>query len=228
MLFVLVHSPLVGPATWGPVARELAARGYAAVVPSLLQVSEGEPPVWPRVAAAVAGVLATVPPDRPVVLAAHSNAGAFLPVIRAAVRQPVAASVFVDARLPDPEGAMTLAEGGFLDFLKGLVRPDGRLPRWTEWWPDEDVATLFPDDSTRRAVVDEQPRLPLSYFVQPVPVPAGWADHPCGYLLFSPAYERTADEARARGWPVVHLPGGHLHQIVDPPAVTTALLDLLS
>ena len=37
-----------------------------------------------------------------------------------------------------------------------------------------------------------------------------------------------ADEARARGWPVVHIPGEHLHQIVDPPAVATALLDLLN
>ena len=49
MLFVLVHSPLVGPATWEPVARELAARGHCALVPSLLHVSDGEPPVWPRV-----------------------------------------------------------------------------------------------------------------------------------------------------------------------------------
>ena len=221
MLFVLVHSPLVGPATWQPVARELAARGYAAVVPSLLHVGDGEPPAWPRVAAAVAGVLAE---DRPLVLVAHSNAGAFLPVIRAAVRRPVAASVFVDARLPAREGAMILAEGEFLDFLKGMVRPDGRLPRWTDWWPGEDVASLFPDDSTRRAVVDEQPRLPLSYFEQPIPVPAGWADHPCGYLLFGPPYERMADEARARGWPVVHIPGEHLHQLVDPPAVAEALI----
>ena len=227
MLFVLVHSPSVGPATWAPVARELADRGYAALVPSLLDVSDGEPPVWPRVAAAVAGVLAAVPPDRPVVLVAHSNAGLFVPVIAAAAPRP-RYELQRDALLPAREGATTLAEGGFLEFLKGLVQPDGRLPRWTDWWADEDVAPMFADEQTRRVVTEEQPRLPLSYYEQAVPVPAGWADHPCGYLLFGPAYQPMADEARARGWPVVHIPGEHLHQIVDPPAVATALLDLLN
>ena len=223
-LFVLVHSPSVGPATWTPVAPELARRGYAALVPSLLHVGAGEPPVWRRVAAAVADGLAGVPLDRPVVLAAHSNAGVFVPVIRAAVRHPVAASVFVDALLPARQGATALAEGEFVDFLNGIVEPDGRLPRWTDWWGDEDVSRLFPDEETRRTVSEEQPRLPLSYYEQVVPVPAGWDDHPCGYLLFAPAYERMADEARARGWPVTHIPGEHLHQIVDPAAVTEALI----
>jgi Integrase core domain len=36
MVFVLVHSPLVGPSTWSPVGRELERRGHRAVVPSLL------------------------------------------------------------------------------------------------------------------------------------------------------------------------------------------------
>jgi len=34
-----------------------------------------------------------------------------------------------------------------------------------------------------------------------------------------------ADEARARGWPVTHLPGEHLHQVVDPVGVAEALID---
>jgi hypothetical protein len=225
-LFVLVHSPSVGPATWAPVAAELTRRGYDAVVPSLLHVGEGDPPVWPRVAAGVADALAGVPADRPVVLAAHSNAGLFVPVIRAAVHQPVAASVFVDAGLPAREGATPVAEAEFLDFLRGLAGPDGRLPRWTDWWGDEDLSPLFPDEQTRRVVTEEQPRLPLSYYEQAVPVPDGWADHPCAYLMFGPAYEDAAAEARARGWPVRHLPGEHLHQIVDPVAVTDELVAL--
>lgn len=223
-LFVLVHSPSVGPATWTPVAGELDRRGYAALVPSLLDVGAAEPPVWRHVADAVASGLAGVPLDRPVILAAHSNAGVFVPVIRGAVRQPVAASVFVDALLPARQGATALAEGEFLDFLKGIAEPDGWLPRWTDWWGDEDISALFPDEETRRAVSEEQPRLPLSYYEQVVPVPPGWNDHPCGYLLFGPAYERMADEARARGWPVTRIPGEHLHQIVDPAAVAEALI----
>jgi Integrase core domain len=36
MVFVLVHSPVVGPSTRSPVGRELERRGHRAVVPSLL------------------------------------------------------------------------------------------------------------------------------------------------------------------------------------------------
>ena len=34
-LLVLVHSPLVGPATWDPVAKRLTGRGYEVSVPDL-------------------------------------------------------------------------------------------------------------------------------------------------------------------------------------------------
>jgi hypothetical protein len=223
-LFVLVHSPSVGPATWAPVAAELARRGYDAVVPSLLEIGAGEPPAWRRVAAAVTDALAGIPAYRPVILVAHSNAGLFVPVIRAALRQPVAASVFVDAALPARGGTTPVAEAEFLDFLRGLAGPDGRLPRWTDWWDDADVAPMFPDPRTRKVVTEEQPRLPLSYYEQAVPVPDGWADHPCVYVVFGPAYEAAATEAGARGWPVRHLPGEHLHQLVDPGAVTDVLV----
>jgi hypothetical protein len=61
------------------------------------------------------------------------------------------------------------------------------------------VATLFPaeDDGTRGLVIEEQPRLPLSYFEQPIPTPQGWEQLPCGYILFASAYEREAAGARA-------------------------------
>lgn len=37
-IFVLVHSPSVGPSTWHPVAEQLAAAGHQVRVPSLLHV----------------------------------------------------------------------------------------------------------------------------------------------------------------------------------------------
>ena len=55
---------------------------------------------------------------------------------------------------------------------------------------------------------------------------AGWDDHPCGYLLFSPPYEDQAALARERGWPLRSVPGEHLHQVIDPDQVARALLDL--
>lgn len=225
-LFVLVHSPSVGPSTWQPVATQLRAAGHEAVVPSLLDVGEGGPPYWPRVAAAVRDRLSGQTQSRAAVLVAHSNAGLFIPVIASELGRPVACSIFADASVPPRSGSAPVAEEAFLPFLRDLADSDGRLPQWTRWWDDEDVAPMLPDPQTRQVITAEQPRLPLDYYLEHIPVPGGWDDEPCGYLLFSEAYEGQAEEARNRGWPVYTTRGEHLHQVVDPAGVTQALLKL--
>lgn len=107
-IFVLVHSPSVGPSTWHPVAEQLAAAGHQVRVPSLLHVGAGEPPFWPRIANAVRDDLWEIPTDHPLVLVAHSNAGLFLPSIRSGLDHPVNGSVFVDAALPARTGPTPL------------------------------------------------------------------------------------------------------------------------
>jgi hypothetical protein len=210
MIYLLVHSPLMGPLTWAPVADRL---GAAALVPSLAGCFRAGPPFAPRVVAAVGAV------EGPVTVVAHSSAGLYVPVIVEALADPVAV-VFAEAALPAPTGPTHPATPERLAVLRGMAE-DGLLPRWTDWW--DDVAPLFPDPATQAAISAEQPRLPLSYYEEPVPNPPGWARLPCTYVRFSPAYERVADEARDRGWPVVHLPGGHFHQVVDPQAVADVL-----
>ncbi|MCK7622377.1 alpha/beta hydrolase [Streptomyces sp. RS10V-4] len=223
--FVLVHSPSVGPLTWQPVAERLGAAGYRVRVPSLLHVGRGAPPFWPRVVSAVRDDLAPVPADSPLVLVVHSNAGLFLPTLRTGIDHPVAASVFVDAALPARRGPTPVAPPELLEFLRPMA-VHGRLPRWTDWWDEADVAPMFSDPALRQRVVAEQPRLPLSYYEQRIPVPDAWEDHPCSYLLFGPPYEEAAAEARDRGWRVGHLPGAHLHQIVDPDGTARHLVEL--
>ena len=225
-LFVLVHSPSVGPSTWKPVAGYLREAGHQAMVPSLLGVGEGGPPFWPRVAAAVHDGLGGAGSSGPVVLVAHSNAGLFVPVITSNIGRPVACSIFADASIPPAAGTTPVAEAEFLPFLRGLVEADGRLPRWTDWWGKADVAPMLPDQSLREVITAEQPRLPLDYYLDQIPVPAGWDDRLCGYLLFSEGYEAQAEQARRRGWPVREVAGEHLHQVVDPAAVANVLLDL--
>jgi len=51
---------------------------------------------------------------------------------------------------------------------------EGRLPPWTTWWGKEEIARLLPDPRTRSRISIEQPRLPLSYYEQQIPVPDGW------------------------------------------------------
>ena len=110
-----------------------------------------------------------------------------------------------------------------LNLLRAMAT-EGRLPQWTAWWDEDDVALLFPDRRTRLSVSAEQSRLPLSYYEQQIPVPGGWDNQPCGYLLFGPPYDRMAQEARERDWDVEQVPGGHLHQLVDPDAVAARIV----
>ncbi|MEV4512390.1 alpha/beta hydrolase [Dactylosporangium sp. NPDC049525] len=223
--FVLVHSPLVGPLTWAPVASALTAAGVAAVVPSLLGVTDAAPPFWPGIARRVADAVAGLPAGAPLVVVAHSNAGYFVPVIVEALREPVAGRVFVDAALPARTGPTRIVASSVPDRL-WTAGSDGRLPPWTAWWPDADVAGLFPDPGTRRAVEAEVPRLPFTYYQQEIPVPDGWDAGPCGYLWFSEHYGPKAQDAGERGWDVEHLPGQHLHQLVEPEAVAARLVKL--
>ena len=63
-------------------------------------------------------------------------------------------------------------------------------------------------------------------------MPGDWNDGiPCGYLMFAPPGQDGDDdkarEARERGWRVEHLPGLHLHQLVDPDAVA-AMIERMS
>jgi hypothetical protein len=222
-VFVLVHSPSVGPSTWTPVAHELRARGRTAVVPSLTGLSGGEgAPYWPRITETVTAAMDGV--AGPLALVPHSNAGLFVPVLAAALGERVAGCMFVDAALPPSAGVVRAAEPEFLPFLRGLADPGGRLPRWTDWWGADAVAALLPDERVREVVVAEQPRLALDYYLDEIPVPAGWDRVPCAYLWFGGRYADVARDAGGRGWPVGHVPGEHLHQVVSPGAVADWLI----
>jgi hypothetical protein len=207
------------------VAAELAVRGFETVVPSLRGVADADPPFWPHIVELVAAAVAGCDPVDGVVLVAHSNAGYFMPVLAEGVGRPVQACLFVDAGVPARTGATPLAEPAFLDVLREKA-VDGRLPRWTDWWDEADVAPLFDDPLVRETVTAEQPRLPLAYYEQAVPVPDSWDESGCGYLLFGPPYDELASQVGDRGWPVEELPGEHLHQLVDPRGVALRLLAL--
>jgi pimeloyl-ACP methyl ester carboxylesterase len=220
--FVLVHSLSVGPSTWTPVAEAMERRGHAAVVPDLRGVAKGGPPYWPKVVEAVRAEA----PETPIVLVAHSNAGLFAPVVKEGLGDRVVACLFADAHLPPRDGLVRTAEEEFLPFLRELAGDDGVLPRWTDWWSPDDVAAMLPDPRVRATVVEEQPCLPLAYYTQPVPVPSGWDAVRCALLWYGPPYDKVAEQARQRGWPVTRVPGRHLHQVVAPEEVTDALLKL--
>ena len=222
MIFVLVHSPLVGPSTWSPVARELERRGRHAVVPSLLGEAGAPPRRWQHCVEAVRDALE--PFSEPIVLVGHSGGGLLLPTIAAAVAAPLSRLIFVDSGVPASTGQTPLARH---PSLLDQLAVGGTLPPWWSWWGEDAMRDLVPDEALRAALTREMPSLPLSYFQQRVPSPVGWERVPCAYLLLSDAYRDAAAEARERGWRVEEITGAqHLHIAVAPEAVTDALIRL--
>jgi hypothetical protein len=213
MPFALVHSPLLGPGSWAKVAAALPN----ASVPDLRPIVVASPPAWTTLRAK-----ATELPVGAVVVG-HSGAGAWLPLIGTAAK--ASALVFVDAVLPPASGAFTI-EPEFRELLDDLA-VDGILPPWTQWWGDDALKELAPDEADRHEL-DDAPRVPLSFCDEPVPVPDGWDELPCGYVRLSAAYDAAASEARRRGWPVVRRAGSHLDPVTRPADVVRALELVLS
>lgn len=85
--FVLIHSPVVTPVTWQPVATALNRLGYVSVVPSLQGAT---PPYWISFADAVARAACALRHE-PIILVAHSAAGLGVPLFGAAMKQKLVA-----------------------------------------------------------------------------------------------------------------------------------------
>lgn len=218
-LLALLPSPLLGSQVWAAVATLIEARGQAVV-----SVDLGEQA--PTCAADVVGAfLRGLPRAQDLVLVPHSNAGLYVPALIAA--RSVSSVVFVDAALPPTAGGSApTASAEFRQFLADKADAQGLLPVWTDWW-DEDLSPLFPNPEVRAAVEGQQKRLPLSYFEDSVPVPAGWHQRACSYLAFGTTYQAQAAAAAELGWPVSVLDGEHLEMTVHPTAVTEQILALL-
>jgi len=227
-LMVLIPSPLLGPYSWSLVGQELRAHGWEALVSVDLRDPVGRQPCWQRTVGGVEASLRDVPDERSIALVAHSGAGPLLGAVASAVRQPIAAHLFVDAGLPGADAsrldAIEAENPEFAAELRAALAAGQRFPTWTE----VDLRELVPDPHRRRALLDELRPRGADYWTEELPTVSGWPNAPCGYLQFSPPYRTAAERARRAGWPTRHLPAGHFHQLVDPCAVADALVDLLA
>jgi hypothetical protein len=225
MMFVLIHSPLVGPLTWKLVADQMRRRNIEVSVPTLIDSSDSNQPFWKQHAASVSAALTQIPKNSFVTLIAHSGAGPLLPAIRQSIPNPINAYVFVDAGIPrngasrldlmrseDPEWAAQLQQE--------LERGE-RFPNWNI----HDLQEALPDEPLRRQMAAEIRPRGLSFFTEPIPVFDGWPDAPCVYIRFSPPYERSVAHARQAGWSTSELEAGHFHMLVDAETVTDMILE---
>jgi len=222
MLLELVHSPLVGPLTWTRVAAGLRARVVRVALPELRDDPASRLPIWQQHAESAAQELNRQAAGQPVVLVAHSGAGALLPAIRQAMRRPVAGYICVDAGWPVDGQSRLETFGDEAASFRAFLEAGGRFPNWTQYDLDE----IVPDaELAARLAADQRPRS-LPFWEEPIPVFGDWPDAPGGYLLFSETYRASAERARAAGWPVREMPAGHFHMLVDANAVAEALLKL--
>ena len=225
--FALIHSPLVGPVTWEPVAQRLAGSGRSVIVPSLSDSPDAELPFWRQHAFSASAALSRIPAHQPIIYVAHSGAGALLPSIRTAASNPVAGYIFVDAGLPEAHASrldmMRREDSQWAASFHQTLLDGAAFPSWNT----DELRGLIPDDHLRLALVSSiQPRK-LDFFTEPIDVFEGWPDAQCGYIRFSASYNKPAEEARSRGWPVIDLPSGHFHMLVDPQVVTGAILKIV-
>jgi len=220
---LLVHSPLVGAATWELVAADLAGRGCDVGVPDLTGTVAAGPPYCSRQAAVIARSAA----GQPAILIGHSGAGPLLAAAGAIIDQ-VRGYVFVDAGLPAPgQSWMETAPAELAAQLRDMADDQGWLPPWPQWWGDEILAELIPDPAARRHFAAGCPRLPLAMFEEVHPPVPRWPDAPAAYLQLSEAYEDQAAAARELGWPVAERASHHLAPLTDPAMVAESLRELL-
>lgn len=220
--FVLLHSPLLGPMAWEPVAAELARRGREVAVPAwppLSSIAEG------FYGGLIEGLAARLPADgAPLLLVAHSGAGALVPALAARMTAPVAGVIFVDAILPHPGHSwFDTAPADMRERLRAGAQM-GELPAWDEWWPPGALERLVPEAGPRAALLAQLEPLPLAYFEEPAP--ADLLEGPTAYLQLSGAYDGEGRAAERHGWPLVRLPLHHLAMLTNPEPVAAALESL--
>ncbi len=221
---MLVHSPVVGPATWDLVAADLAGRGWQVGVPDLTGTVAAGPPYCARQAA----VIARSASGQPAILIGHSGAGPLLAPAGALIGQ-VLGYIFADAGLPIPGQAwMQTAPPELAARLREMADQQGWLPPWPRWWGDEIMAGLIPDPAARRRFAVGCPQVPLAMFEEVHPPAPQWPDAPAAYLQLSEAYQDQAATARKLGWPVAERMSHHLAPLTHPGMVADALHELLA
>jgi hypothetical protein len=227
---VLLHSPLVGVASWGTLPGALGRGGVAASA-VVVDTDDRAPFAEGYVRGAVAGVLGGGPLTGPLVLVGHSGAGPLLGAVGDGLRtagRPVGGYLFCDAGLPEP-GATRLdllaaEDPEMAAAFRAELERGGRFPAWS----DAELAPLVPDAEARAALVGSLRPRGLEFFTEPLPADPGWPDAPCGFLRLSAAYDHWAEAAAAAGWPVARLDAGHFQPLADPGGVAAALLQLLA
>lgn len=222
-LFVLAHSPLVGPYSWALVADALRARDYSVVVPEVRSLEHDGPPYWERHVEAISRSVSSQQPDE-VIFVGHSGAGRIIPVAGQHVSANIAGYVFVDSDIPTQTESRLDAMPDEVAQQFQQAAENGLLPPW----PEEVFKHEIHDDEIRRRLVTELSPLPIAVYEEPIPLPVQWPDARCAYLRLSHQYPDAEAYAEKEGWEIHRFDGDHFFILVVPDEVASALVEIAS
>jgi pimeloyl-ACP methyl ester carboxylesterase len=223
--FVIVHGAWGGGWDWRTVDSLLTKDGYRVVRVTLTGLGERRHLASPNVGlyTHIDDVVNKILWDdmHDVILLGHSYGGMVITGVADRVPDRIKRLVYLDALLPDSgESVMTLqsADTGRANFITSLTRGDYTVPVWVQ------DTTVIPRDvpmsrktftDTLRLVNPARRRVPATYI-----------------LTFEPQvnpdpFQRFADRAAARGWPVQRMQADHIPERTNPTGLVALLERIL-
>lgn len=221
---VLIQGPLVGASGMMPLADELRARGLHVHVPDVLHGQE-TPPRWSAWSTHLMRLLSL--DGRIPVLVGYSASTTLAAEL--ATRIPTQGIVFLDGDIPPATGRVAPGSERLRRRVQALDDGDGRLPLWSNWFTaDEEravigVTALQANAKAWDAFKRDQPRMTRDWFLDEIDL-SPWGGVAAGYVQLCSYFDRSAEEAEKRGWPVVRLEGTHLHPTLEPQETAEAIL----
>ncbi|MCB9454180.1 MAG: alpha/beta hydrolase [Anaerolineaceae bacterium] len=221
-IFILIHSPRVGPLTWSSVANELHQNDIEANLVVLPRPNNA--PFYPSQAEAIAKTVNELPAHSLPILVGHSGASALLPAARQLIDRPLTGYILVDSHFPQ-DGKSRLELHGDPAETERMRQEgsDGKLPVWSE----ADLLDVIAPPLMRQMLVEEMRPTPLALYEEAIPVFPGWPDCPGGYIRFTPAYEVDFQQAQEHGWTTRVLEGTHFQMFNRPADVANVLVKIV-
>jgi pimeloyl-ACP methyl ester carboxylesterase len=223
--FVIVHGAWGGGWDWRTVDSLLTNDGYRVVRVTLTGLGERRHLASPSVGlyTHIDDVVNKILWDdlHDVILLGHSYGGMVITGVADRVPDRIRRLIYLDALLPDSgESVLTLqsADTGSANFIASLTRGDYTVPLWVQ------DTTVIPRDvpmsrktftDTLRLVNPARRRVPATYI-----------------LTFEPQvtpdpFQRFADRAAARGWPVQRMQADHIPERTNPTGLVALLKRVL-
>ena len=216
--FVIVHGAWGGGWDWRTVDSLLTKDGYRVVRVTLTGLGERRHLASPNVGlyTHIDDVVNKILWDdmRNVVLLGHSYGGMVITGVADRVPDRIKRLVYLDAMVPDSGESVRILQGADTGFVSNLTRGDYTVPIWvqdTTVIPRDVPMSLKTFTDTLRLVNPARARVPATYI-----------------LTFEPQvnpdpFQRYADRAAARGWPVHRMQADHIPERTNPTGLVALL-----